>query len=412
MPDLPKATSTFHKLPAVDGGQTDYKDSSGSRVPGLMLRVSPKAKTWVLYSRLPGAKSPTRLKLGELAEMTLTAARAAALEMKTRLREGFDPLAERKVRREAAVAWREDIIDHHIADFSDHCRAVNRTGKEQASILRVEVLPHWKGRHISSITRRDVRSLIEGKAKTAPIRANRLLALVRRFFNWAVEKDIIAVNPAAGIKRPTQEDKRKVKLNDDKLKDVWKAAGELGRPFGSITRLLILTAQRREEVAGMRWSEINTDKAEWIIPAERAKNGEENHVPLTDAALAIINDQLRLKGSDFVFPSGRNPATKHVSGFSKAKRQLDEISGVSGWRLHDLRRTTASGLAKYRVQPHIIEKILNHKRGVMTDIEITYNLFEYADEKRHALETWAAHIERLESGETDDNVVPLVAAHT
>ena len=233
------------------------------------------------------------------------------------------------------------MIDHHIETFGQHCMKVNRSGSEQVRSLQKEVLPEWKGRHVSSITRRDVKALIDGKAATAPVSANRLLALLKRFFSWAIEREVINANPASGIKPVTKEASRDNVLSDEQIKAVWKAAGTMGRPFGSIIRLLMLTAQRRDEVAGMRWSEIDLDKAEWVIPPSRAKNGMESRVPLTESAMAIIKDQFRLEGSDFVFPSGRTPATRHVSGFSKAKRQIDEISGATEWRLHDLRRTPA-----------------------------------------------------------------------
>jgi integrase len=407
MPDLPKATNQFHTLAAVDGKRTDYKDARGSRVPGLMLRVSKSSRTWVLVARLPGAKHSTRLKLGELAEMSLTDARGTALEMKTKLRDGHDPQAERRERREVSALKRVDVIDNHIEAFGQHCMKVNRSGSEQVRALQKEVLPEWKGRHVSSITRRDVKALIDGKAATAPVSANRLLALLKRFFSWSIEREVIDANPASGIKPVTKEVSRDNVLSDDQLKAVWMAAGSMGKPFGSVIRLLMLTAQRRDEVAGMRWTEINLDKAEWVISPSRTKNGMENRVPLTEAAMAIIKDQLRLKGSDFVFPSGRSPTTKYVSGFSKAKRQIDEISGATEWRLHDLRRTAASGMARYKVSPHVVEKVLNHTNGILGGVAGIYNRFGYDDEKRHALETWAAHIERLEFGGTDDNVAHL-----
>jgi integrase len=406
MPDLPKATSTFHKLPAVDGRQTDYKDASGSRVPGLMLRVSPKAKTWVLTARLPGVKNPSRIKLGELAEMTLTDARSSALELKAQLRAGHDPQTERKERLAAAAVKRADVIDVHIASYSAFCIAHQRRGAEFKQTLQREVLPRWKGRQIASITRRDVRALVDDKAATAPVAANRLLGLLKRFFGWCAERDIIDTNPASGIKPVAKELSRDNVLTDAQLKDVWKAAGAM-RPFGSIVRLLMLTAQRRDEVAGMRWSELDLDAREWVIAPARSKNGTENRVPLTDAALAVIGDQLRLKGSDFVFPSGRSPDSRSYSGFSKSKARLDEQSGVTGWTLHDLRRTAATGMARYKIAPHVVEKVLNHTDGVLGGVAGIYNRFGYDDEKRHALEVWAAHIERLESGETDDNVVQL-----
>jgi len=409
MPDLPKTTSQFLTLPAVDGARTDYKDVRGSRVPGLMLRVSKTARNWVLVTRLPGRKNSIRLKLGALSEMSLTEARTAALAMKARVHEGHDPLAERSQRRVAAATARLDLIDDHIAKFSVHCEAVNRTGAKQARMLRLEVLPHWKGRHIATITRREVRELVEAKAETAPIMANRLLALVKRFFGWAVEQEIIERSPAAAVKKVSKEISRDTVLTDEQLLDVWSAAEGLSQPFGSIVRLLILTAQRLGEVAGMRWSELDLDAGEWVVSGARAKNGEENRVPLTDAAVTIIKDQLRIEGSDFVFPSGRKPAERSVSGFSKIKTRLDKESGVTGWRFHDLRRTAASRMARLRVAPHVIEKLLNHTTGALGGLAGVYNRFGYDEEKRHALETWAAHLERLATGEAADNVVPLVA---
>jgi integrase len=171
--------------------------------------------------------------------------------------------------------------------------------------------------------------------------------------------------------------------------------------------LLILTAQRRDEVAGMRWSELDMDSSEWVIPATRSKNGVENRVPLTSDAIQIIEAQPQIKGSPFVFPSGRSPATKHVSGFSKAKARLDTMSGVTDWRLHDLRRTAASGMARFKIAPHVVEKLLNHVSGILGGVAGVYNRFGYENEKRHALETWAAHLDGLLNGTKSDNVVRL-----
>jgi len=409
MPDLPKATSRFLRLPAIDGKRTDYKDVHGSRVPGLMLRVSPTAKSWVLAARMPGVKNPARFTLGSLDELTLTEARQAAQAMKSAVRDGRDPQAERKARSAAAAEARVDLIDAHIEKFAEHCIKTNRTGEQQARTMRLVVKPAWKGRHISTITRRDVKALIDAKAEDAPIMANRLLALVRPFFAWAVERDLVSDNPAAGIKPVGKEKSRDRVLSDDELLRVWKAAGATAQPFGPVFQLLLLTAQRLNEAAGMRWSELDLDAAEWVISGERAKNGRENAVPLSARAVAILRDQKKLKGSDFVFPSARSPAEKSVSGFSKAKAALDKTSNVNDWRLHDLRRTTATGLARMKIAPHVIEKLLNHANGVIGGVTARYNRYSYDDEKRHALDAWAAHLERLETGGELDNVVPLAA---
>jgi integrase len=404
VPDLPERKANLNQLIAVDGKQTDYRDKDG--VAGLLLRVSAKGKkTWAITARRPGHKNPSRFTLGDFREMTLTEARDAAVKFKATLREGTDPLVQRRERRDAAAAARHDTVDALIFEFGKHCELINRTGAEQSRMLHNDVLPKWKGRSIKSITRRDVRTLVEAKKKTAPVRANRLLTLIKRFFAWAVEQDILDRNPASGLKQVTQETSRDKVLEDHELFAVWNAALEAGALFGSITRLLILTMQRRDEVAGMRWSEVDLDAGEWAIPATRSKNGVENRVPLTKEAVGIIETQLRIDGSDFVFPSGRNPMTKSFSGFGKSKARLDKLSGVNGWRLHDLRRTAAGGMASHKIPPHIIEKVLNHTGGILGGVAGIYNRFGYEKEKRHALETWAAHIDRILTGDKTDNVV-------
>ena len=273
-----------------------------------------------------------------------------------------------------------------------------------------DVLPVWGDRPLAEIRRRDVLKLLERKANTSPVMANRLLALVRRFFNWAVEVDLLNDNPAAGVKAPHEEKSRERVLRDDELKTVWLAADDMGRPFGPITQLLILTAQRRDEVVAMRWSEINATEKEWAIPGTRTKNENENRVPLCDAALAIIEAQPTIDGSDFVFPASRTPTKNPASGLSRAKRRLDAASGVTGWRYHDLRRTAASGMARAGIAPHVVEKILNHTGGTLGGVAGIYNRFGYDAEKRHALETWAAHVDGVVTGDKGDNVVSLATA--
>jgi len=340
----------------------------------------------------------------------LTEARDAAVRFKATLRDGNDPLAERAAKRFAAEASQLDLIDELVCKFAEHCEKTNRTGTEQSNMLFNDILPHWKGRDIKTITRRDVRAVIEMKKISAPVRANRLLALIKRLFSWAIENDVIDTNPAQGIKRVTHETSRDRVLTDQELRSVWHVASDVGGLFGAITHLLMLTAQRRDEVAGMRWSELDLNGGEWVIPSARSKNGVENRVPLTDAATKIIQAQLHIDGSDFVFPSGRSPMTKSFSGFGKSKARLDKMSGVTDWRIHDLRRTVASGMARYQVAPHVVEKLLNHVSGILGGVAGVYNRFGYDAEKRHALETWAAHIDGLVSGNKIENVMPIKMA--
>lgn len=408
MPSLPATKAARDKITAIDGKQTDYTDADPSGVPGLILRVTAKGqRTWALRAKRPGHPNKSRFNLGDYREMTITEARHAALAFKAKLREGDDPLAERAAKKVAAKAARMDRVEDLAREFIAHCNEKNRTANEQAAQINADVLPYWKGRNIKSITRRDVRDILERKKKTAPIAANRLLALVRRFFSWAVERDLIEANPAKGIKPLTKETSRDRVLSDAELRALWDASAGAGAPFGAIMQLLMLTAQRRSEVAGMRWSEADLDKAEWVIPASRSKNGVENRVPLTETAAAIISQQPKVDGSDFVFPSGRNPKTRHVSGYGKAKKRIDQISGVSEWRFHDLRRTAASGMARLGIAPHVVEKILNHVTGTLGGVAGVYNRFGYDAEKRLALQAYENAILGIVRDGEQTNVVML-----
>lgn len=412
MPDLPSQKTKLDGLTAIDGKQTDYKDSGPNRVPGLVLRVSASGKrSWAITARRPGSKNPSRFTLGDYQHLTLTEARTKAQDFKAALRDGADPVAEVRERRDEAAAKAQaepDTVKMAAERFLLVCRKKNRTEAEQKRIMDHDVLPVWGNRPLADIQRRDVIKLLDEKAITSPTMANRLLALVRRFFNWAIEVDLLDSNPADGVKAPTREKSRDRVLSDDELKAVWIAAKQIGYPFGPITQLLILTAQRREEVVAMRWSEINATAKEWVIPGDRTKNENENRVPLSAAALKIIQAQPVIDGSDFVFPSGRSPQINPVSGLSRAKSMLDKKSEVDGWRFHDLRRTAASGMARLKVAPHVVEKILNHVGGTLGGVAGIYNRFGYEQEKRHALDAWAAHVNRVITARKRGNVVELI----
>jgi len=229
-------------------------------------------------------------------------------------------------------------------------------------------------------------------ASGAPFRANRALAAIKKLFAWSLDRGLIEMNLIAGIRPPTKERSRDRVLSDAEITRLWSASEELGYPFGPLLQLLLLTAQRRGEVAEMRWSHVDFERRIWTIPSEAAKNGRAHEVPLSDMALEVIHGLPRFVRSDFVFTTtGRSP----ISGFGRMKRNLDGIMGVTGWRLHDLRRTAASGMARLSTAPHVIEKVLNHISGTISGIAAVYNTFGYERQKRAALESWARHVEEL-----------------
>lgn len=174
-------------------------------------------------------------------------------------------------------------------------------------------------------------------------------------------------------------------LSDNEIATCWRTAAAEGFPFSSFLQILILTGQRRGEVAGLRWSEIDFGKCIWTIPAQRAKNGNSHTVPLAPVVVEILKSAPRFLNSDLVFTTTGKTA---ISGFDRLKRRLEDVIGLDAehWRLHDIRRTVATNMAIIGVQPHIIEAVLNHRSGIISGVAAVYNRHAYIDEKREALE--------------------------
>jgi len=239
----------------------------------------------------------------------------------------------------------------------------------------------------------------------APYVANRTLAHLRKLFNWALPRYRLGESPCKGVEPPSEERSRDRVLTDDELQRVWLAADKLGWPFGPIVRLLILTGARREEVGAMEWSEIDFDRRLWTLPPERTKNKQRHEVPLSTATLEILQGLKRSK-SKYVFSTTHGRSS--VVGYDGAKARLDKLSGVKAWRLHDIRRTVASGMAGLKIALPVIEKCINHTSGTFRGVLAVYQRHKFADEKREAFDVWAAHVGRLVNPPAD-NVVDFPA---
>ena len=225
-----------------------------------------------------------------------------------------------------------------------------------------------------------------------PSAANRAFAAIRKFLNWCVERGYLEHSPCSGMKAPSKVISRDRVLSDEELTAIWLAAEKMGWPFGRVVQLLVLTAQRRNEVSGIRFQDIDQEEGLWTQPAMGNKSGRLHVVPLSPLALAIIRALPRVH-DELVFPArGKN---NPVSGYSKWKHKLDQLSGVKNWTLHDLRRTAATGMAGLGVPPHVVERILNHKTGVLGGVAGIYNRFAYQQEMSEALNQWSQHIENL-----------------
>jgi integrase len=373
----------------------EVPDGTGT---GLYLAIEPTGtKSWVLRCRHAG--TPKRITLGRAGEggLSLVAARHAAAAARHRLEQGI--VSAPSARSETGEAAVGDRIETAVAAFLElHAFKKNRISTAQAAerIFNRLVLPKWKGRSVHSIRRRDVIDLIEHIATDRPYLANRTLGVLSKFFHWLMSRDVLAVSPVSGVERPHKEEVRNRTLTDVELRALWLACEDDG-PFGQALRMLVLTGARRNEVSHMKWGEIDEEQRLWVLPSARAKNAREHAIPLSSQAWALIQTMPRFAGCEFVFTAdGRSP----IAGWAKAKTRLSGKAGIAeeDWRLHDLRRTAASGLARLGVSVPAIEKALNHQSGVFRGIVSTYQTHDYADEIRIALQRWADRVEQIVGG--------------
>lgn len=380
-------------------------------LPGLRLRVSsstrnPKGRAvWsVVYWYGPKeTRKQKRHNLGQYPAMSLADARKAAGAALNDVADGIDPAAKRRERRE----HEPDTVAAVIEEFMKRHGKKRRTWRVVQRIFDKDVIPVLGKRDIKTVTRRDVRELIDGIVdRGAPIMANRTLAHMRKLFNWAVDEEIIDATPITRMKPPGKETARDRTLDDEELKAVWNACEHLGYPFGPYVRLLMVTAQRREEVASMKWSTLDLDAKAWELAADETKSGRAHVVPLSDLAVDILKLLPRIKDGDkerdHIFTSGRTGDSR-ISGYAKAKKRLDKYCTVAGWTFHDLRRTATTEMARLRVPTDILGRVLNHAAKGVTNVH--YNKYEYLDEKRHALDTWAAKLADTIKGKGDDGKV-------
>jgi integrase len=366
----------------------DRREIPDGYLRGLYFIVQPSgAKSWAVRYRHDGR--PRKYTIGSYPAFDLKAAREAGSKALRDAAEGRDPASlEKKRTADSVDAAVEQFIERHV---KRNYRP--KPMKEAERLLRLHAVKPWGSRKITEIKRTDVRRVLEGiVADGAPIAANRVHSIVRKFFNWCLEQEIIEVSPCAGLKPPAgKEGSRDRVLSDDELRRAWQAAAKLGPPFGAMVQLLILTGQRRGEVAGMRWAELGFENRLWTLPRERVKNDRRHEVPLSPQAMAVLEGLPRISDR-FVFSLN---AESPVNGFGKNKGRLDDLSGVADWVLHDLRRTVARGMARLGISLSVIEKVLNHVSGSFAGIVGVYQRHEFAEEKRAALEKWAEHVERL-----------------
>ncbi|MEI4262323.1 tyrosine-type recombinase/integrase [Roseovarius sp. D0-M9] len=395
----------------------DRREIPDPALSGLYLVVQPSgAKSWALRYRYAG--KPRKLTLGRWPIMGVASARAAASEAIEAVEHGNDPGASKKkakAQRVEAQLSERDLIKTLMGDYAKRHLVSLKSGAVVARELERHVVSQWGERDIHDITKRDVIDLLDGIADSGRVvTANRVRSYLGTFFNWAVDRDIIPMSPAQGVKPVAKEKSRERVFTDDEIRLFWRACDDLGFPWGPLGKTLLLTGQRLGEVAGMTDAEISGGI--WNMTADRTKNGRAHSVPLSDAVSDVLEGVERVKGDAGLIytTTGKTP----LSGFHKgrnhiAERMVEIASNEAGepveiphWTFHDLRRTAATGMARLGIPVRVTEAVLNHVSGTAAGIVSVYQRHDYADEKRNALDAWARLVADLVDG-THDNVVRI-----
>jgi integrase len=435
--------------------------------PGLRLVVHPGgARSWVMRFRRPsGASAKLTLGTADLTgqeaageptiggHLTLAAARRIAAEVNRQRALGRDPAADQVTeKKRARIAASESAINTFGAAarnfIVEHAQPNTRRWRptavllglravgDELEVIRGGLADRWADRPVREITARDIFDVLaecrsrglpglpRRRARVSDTSARAMYSALSKFFNWLARRPgVIEKNPVVGVERPGTPVARDRALDDNEVRWFWRACDDIGEPFGALLRLLLVTGARREEVARMTRGEISEDGTTWTLSASRTKNRRLHDVPLSPLAREIIADVKKIAGKPgFVFTTtGITP----VSGFSRLKARLDGLMTklareeaaaagrdpaeveISPWRLHDLRRTAVTGMARAGADLHVIERAVNHVSGSFGGIVATYQKHRYAAEVRAALEAWANLIGGITSHTPRGNVVPL-----
>jgi integrase len=367
----------------------EYGDVSGGR-----LVVYPTGrKSWVHRYRDASGK-PRKDTLGPASgaeALTLSAMRETVARARRQLEQRVAIPRPVPMTASASVASQvaQFLAKHHAA----HSRRSTTEAAERA--FANIVIPAWGHRALHDIRRRDVIDLLEQvTAERGPYAANRLHAVLSKFFRWLMSRDELTTSPCEGVARNAEKARRR-SLSDAELRALLRAA-DTDHPADCVVRLLALTGTRRNEVATMRFDDLDPKAWTWTIPSEVAKNKIERVVPLSRQAWAVIAAQPQIANCPFVFTAhGRGP----VNDWDQTKRRLSQRADIGDdWRLHDLRRTCASGLQRLGVPVPVIESALGHKSGTFAGIVGVYQVHDYAREMRSALQQWGDHVETLLHG--------------
>ncbi|TSB03968.1 tyrosine-type recombinase/integrase [Sphingorhabdus contaminans] len=385
------------------------------KVKGFGLKVTPKGgKIYVLQFRIAkagkalSATAPRRRALGKHGALTPEQARLLAKKrLSYILEKGSDPWedeAEQLVIADAEKAGKASLIFSRLAaewldDYENHKRRRASSVSQAKLVVRNHLDPALGSISAPDITRTDMQRVIDAISPNKRAMRRNVFAYSSVLFGWMRRRGYIERNPIEYIDKPEAPASRDRVLNDAELSAIWKASYSIAQPFGPFVRMLILTIQRRGEVAAMNWLELDRKAATWIIPADRAKNGMAHIVHLSKA---VITELDALAGGDAWPKAGYVLTTTTrtpISGISKAKRALDmkisEEMQMPAWRLHDLRRTGATRLQQQGVRFEVTEAVLNHVSGAKSGVAGVYQRHDWKAEKKAALESYAVRLMKL-----------------
>jgi integrase len=401
MPKIRLTSAAVERFPPPPSGQMEYYDT---HLPAYGVRVSYSgAKAWFLMTRVD--RRLTRVTLGRYPAVSLAEARELARATASHARAGRDPrriraderLENERVRATTFAATSDLFLDRHVVR-----NLRPSTAREYKRILKGTDTANWGHRPIASLTKDDVVMVLKRiDDRGSPAASNRSLAYLSKFFGWCVDEDLLVANPATRVRPFSNLTSRDRVLSTEEIRAVWLGLKDYPGLFGPL-KVLLLTGERRSEVAGLRWEELEglgTEEGIWRLPGVRTKNGQSHLVPLAPAVQALLLELPRI--GSLVF-TGTNATA--ASGFSKAKKELDirlerircEMGQgpLPSWTLHDLRRTMVTTMNEHLgIAPHVVEAVVNHvsgpaKRGVAG----VYNRATYLQDRRSALREWAAYV--------------------
>jgi integrase len=446
---MAKAKITKRAVDAVQAGQRD-EFLWDTDLTGFGLKVSPAGgKTYIFQYRLarPGearSTAPRRYTIGRHGALAPDQARELAHKLAAMVATGIDPFeleAERRAAKDLARNEAEQrariesdlAFDRYsplwLADYEHEKGRRPSSVRLATGIVGNHLMPAFKSKPMPHIDRADLQKVLDAIPPKQKALRRAVYAYASVLFGWAVKRGDIAANPIDTMGKPEAPKARERVLADAELAKILQAS-LTDAVFGPFYRLLILTGQRRAEVAGMDWSELDKSAAIWTIPADRAKNGVAHIVPLSASALAelesIANARADAKNDDNAedkgeWPNGGPVLTTNgktaISGFSKAKRALDASIATAAnngplpdWRIHDIRRTVATGFQRLGIRFEVTEAVLNHVSGARSGVAGIYQRHDWKDEKRAALDVWARHVASIMMPAEQGNVVPLNAA--